>query len=48
MLFYSYVEKFTDYLNLFIGNHLRRFEPSDHFPTVELLYLFLKYTIQQV
>lgn len=44
----TYVDKFTEFLNLFVGNHLRRFEPSEHFPTVELLYLFLKYTMQQI
>lgn len=43
----SYLEKFTEFLNLFVGNHLKRFEPHAHFPTLELLTLLLKYTMVQ-
>lgn len=43
----SYIEKFTEFLTLFVGNHLKRFEPNHHFPTVELFHLLLKYTMVQ-
>lgn len=43
----NYIDKFTEFLNLFVGNHFKRFEPNHHFPTVELLYLLLKYTMVQ-
>lgn len=44
----SYLEKFTEFLSLFVSIHLKRFEPNNHFPTAELLDLLTKYTVLQV
>lgn len=44
----SYVEKFTDFLKLFVGIHLKRFESNPQFPVLEFLALLLKYTFRQV
>uniref|UniRef100_A0A672QHR0 Exportin-6-like n=1 Tax=Sinocyclocheilus grahami TaxID=75366 RepID=A0A672QHR0_SINGR len=43
----SYVEKFTDFLRLFVSVHLRRIESNAQFPLVEFLALLLKYTFNQ-
>uniref|UniRef100_A0A8C3ZGW0 Importin N-terminal domain-containing protein n=1 Tax=Denticeps clupeoides TaxID=299321 RepID=A0A8C3ZGW0_9TELE len=43
----SYVEKFTDFLRLFVSVHLRRIESNDQFPLVEFLALLFKYTFNQ-
>jgi len=46
--FCSYLEKFTDFLRLFVSVHLRRIESSPQFPIVEFLALLFKYTFNQV
>uniref|UniRef100_A0A8C6UF02 Exportin 6 n=1 Tax=Neogobius melanostomus TaxID=47308 RepID=A0A8C6UF02_9GOBI len=43
----SYLEKFTDFLRLFVSVHLRRIESSPQFPIVEFLALLFKYTFNQ-
>ncbi|XP_063286605.1 exportin-6 isoform X1 [Pelobates fuscus] len=43
----SYVEKFTDFLRLFVSVHLRRIECNAQFPVVEFLSLLFKYTFHQ-
>ncbi|XP_023654269.1 exportin-6 [Paramormyrops kingsleyae] len=43
----SYVEKFTDFLRLFVSVHLRRIESNTQFPIVEFLELLFKYTFHQ-
>ncbi|XP_029431964.1 exportin-6 isoform X3 [Rhinatrema bivittatum] len=43
----SYVEKFTDFLRLFVSVHLRRIECNSQFPVVEFLALLFKYTFHQ-
>ncbi|XP_065065498.1 exportin-6-like [Rhopilema esculentum] len=43
----NYLEKFTEFLSLFVSIHLKRFEPNNHFPTAELLSLLVKYTLLQ-
>uniref|UniRef100_A0A3Q3KKR1 Exportin 6 n=1 Tax=Mastacembelus armatus TaxID=205130 RepID=A0A3Q3KKR1_9TELE len=43
----SYLEKFTDFLRLFVSVHLRRIEASPQFPIVEFLALLFKYTFNQ-
>ncbi|XP_041363102.1 exportin-6-like isoform X2 [Gigantopelta aegis] len=43
----SYIEKFTDFLQLFVSIHLRRFESNSQFPVLEFLALFFKYTFRQ-
>ncbi|XP_041473600.1 exportin-6-like [Lytechinus variegatus] len=43
----SYVEKFTEFLGLFVSVHLRRFESNSHFPVLEFLSLLFKYTFKQ-
>uniref|UniRef100_A0A3P8WA05 Exportin 6 n=1 Tax=Cynoglossus semilaevis TaxID=244447 RepID=A0A3P8WA05_CYNSE len=43
----SYLEKFTDFLRLFVSVHLRRIESSHQFPIVEFLALLFKYTFNQ-
>lgn len=48
LFYYSYVEKFTDFLKLFVGIHLKRFESNPQFPVLEFLALLLKYTFRQV
>ncbi|KAG5279727.1 hypothetical protein AALO_G00080950 [Alosa alosa] len=43
----SYLEKFTDFLRLFVSVHLRRIESNAQFPLVEFLGLLFKYTFNQ-
>ncbi|KAG9327929.1 hypothetical protein JZ751_017258, partial [Albula glossodonta] len=43
----SYVEKFTDFLRLFVSIHLRRIESNPQFPVLEFLALLFKYTFHQ-
>ncbi|XP_052781970.1 exportin-6-like isoform X2 [Mya arenaria] len=43
----NYVEKFTDFLRLFVSIHLRRFESNSQFPVIEFLALLFKYTFRQ-
>ncbi|XP_016307012.1 exportin-6-like [Sinocyclocheilus anshuiensis] len=43
----SYMEKFTDFLRLFVSVHLRRIESNAQFPLVEFLALLFKYTFNQ-
>jgi len=43
----NYLEKFTEFLSLFVSIHLKRFEPNTQFPTAELLDLLIKYTSMQ-
>ena len=43
-----FVDKLTDFLRSFVGNHLRRFEGSAQFPVIEFLALVFKYTFLQV
>jgi hypothetical protein len=45
---FSYIEKFTDFLRLFVSVHLRRIESYSQFPVVEFLTLLFKYTFHQV
>ncbi|CAL1529210.1 unnamed protein product [Lymnaea stagnalis] len=42
-----YVDKFTDFLGLFVSVHLRRFEANPQFPVLEFLSLLFKYTFRQ-
>ncbi|KAK3797258.1 hypothetical protein RRG08_030482 [Elysia crispata] len=42
-----YVDKFTDFLQLFVSVHLRRFESNPQFPVLEFLSLLFKYTFRQ-
>lgn len=42
-----YIEKFTEFLRLFVSVHLRRVESNSHFPVIEFMSLLLKYTIKQ-
>ena len=42
-----FVDKLTDFLRSFVGNHLRRFEGSAQFPVIEFLALVFKYTFLQ-
>ncbi|ELK10904.1 Exportin-6 [Pteropus alecto] len=44
----SYIEKFTDFLRLFVSVHLRRIESYSQFPVVEFLTLLFKYTFHQM
>ena len=48
LVFFSYIEKFTDFLRLFVSVHLRRIESYSQFPVVEFLTLLFKYTFHQV
>ncbi|KAG7492044.1 hypothetical protein MATL_G00010330 [Megalops atlanticus] len=43
----SYLEKFTEFLRLFVSIHLRRIESNAQFPVVEFLALLFKYTFHQ-
>ena len=45
---FSYIEKFTEFLRLFVSIHLRRFESNSQFPVLEFLGLLHKYTFKQV
>ncbi|GFN87199.1 exportin-6 [Plakobranchus ocellatus] len=42
-----YVDKFTDFLRLFVSVHLRRFESNPQFPVLNFLSLLFKYTFRQ-
>ena len=44
---FRFVDKLTDFLRSFVGNHLRRFEGSAQFPVIEFLALVYKYTFLQ-
>ncbi len=44
----SYVEKFTEFMRLFVSIHLHRFESNSQFPVLEFLALLFKYTFKQV
>jgi len=48
ILYCSYVDKFTDFLRLFVSIHLRRFESNTQFPVIEFLALLFRYTFRQV
>ncbi|XP_062340396.1 exportin-6 isoform X1 [Osmerus eperlanus] len=43
----SYLERFSDFLRLFVSVHLRRIESNAQFPVVEFLALLFKYTFNQ-
>lgn len=43
----NYVDKFTEFLRLFVSIHLRRFESNAQFPVLEFLALLFKYTFRQ-
>ncbi|KAI8501262.1 Exportin-6 [Branchiostoma belcheri] len=42
-----YIDKFTEFLRLFVSVHLRRFESNSQFPVVDFLALLFKYTFKQ-
>lgn len=42
-----YIEKFTEFLRLFVSVHLRRVESNSYFPVIEFMSLLLKYTTKQ-
>ena len=46
-LYFSYVEKFTEFIHSFVQSHLRRFENSLQFPIHDFLALLYKYTFAQ-
>ncbi|XP_064637974.1 exportin-6-like isoform X2 [Lineus longissimus] len=43
----NYIEKFTEFLRLFVSIHLRRFESNTQFPVLDFLSLLFKYTFKQ-
>ncbi|KAK8722049.1 hypothetical protein OTU49_012451, partial [Cherax quadricarinatus] len=43
----SYLDKFTEFLRLFVSVHLRRFENNSQFPVLEFLALLFRYTFHQ-
>ncbi|XP_066990340.1 exportin-6 isoform X2 [Macrobrachium rosenbergii] len=43
----SYIDKFSEFLRLFVSVHLRRFENNSHFPVLEFLSLLFRYTFHQ-
>ncbi|KAG1658541.1 Exportin-6 [Nymphon striatum] len=43
----NYIEKFTEFLRLFVSSHFNRFEEKSQFPVLEFLALLFKYTFQQ-
>jgi len=45
---YSYVDKLTEFLRLFVSVHLPRFERSPQFPVIEFLAVLFRFTFQQV
>ena len=45
--YFSYVEKFTEFIHSFVQSHLRRFENSLQFPIHDFLALLYKYTFAQ-
>ncbi|XP_059490018.1 exportin-6-A [Neocloeon triangulifer] len=42
-----YLEKFSEFLRVFVTNHLHRFEGNRRFPMSEFLNLLLRFTFQQ-
>ena len=45
---YSYVDKLTEFVRLFVSVHLPRIEHNSQFPVIEFLAVLFKYTFQQV
>lgn len=45
--FFSYMEKITEFLQLFVTNHLKRMESSSKFPINTLLEVLCHHTFQQ-
>ena len=43
-----FVDKFTEFLRLFVSIHLRRFEANSMFPMLDFLSLLFQYTFKQV
>ncbi|XP_067938254.1 exportin-6-like [Watersipora subatra] len=43
----SFLDKFTEFVRLFVNNHLRRFESNPNFPVLEFLSLLFEYTFKQ-
>ncbi|XP_069996041.1 exportin-6 [Penaeus vannamei] len=43
----SYIDKFSEFLRLFVSVHLRRFENNSQFPVLEFLSLLFRYTFHQ-
>ncbi|XP_074647944.1 exportin-6-like [Tubulanus polymorphus] len=43
----GYIDKFTEFLQLFVSIHLRRFESNSQFPVLDFLSLLFKYTFKQ-
>ncbi|XP_065345250.1 exportin-6-A [Cloeon dipterum] len=43
----TYLEKFSEFLRVFVTNHLHRFEGNGRFPMSEFLNLLLRFTFQQ-
>lgn len=43
----SYIDKFTEFLRLFVSVHLRRFENNSQFPVLEFLALLFRYSFHQ-
>ncbi|EEC15411.1 Exportin-6, putative, partial [Ixodes scapularis] len=43
----SYLDKFTEFLRLFVSVHLHRFEENSHCPVLQFLALLFEYTFQQ-
>ena len=43
-----FLDKFTEFVRLFVNHHLRRFEANPHFPVLEFLSLLFEYTFKQV
>ncbi|MPC08061.1 exportin-6-like [Portunus trituberculatus] len=43
----SYIDKFSEFLRLFVSVHLRRFENNSQFPVLEFLALLFRYTFRQ-
>lgn len=43
----SYLDKFTEFLRLFVNVHLHRFEENNHCPVLQFLALLFEYTFQQ-
>jgi len=46
-LFSSYREKFTEFINLFLSQHIRRVEGSRSFPVLDFLEQLFKFTFMQ-
>ncbi|CAL4120451.1 unnamed protein product, partial [Meganyctiphanes norvegica] len=43
----DYIDKFSEFLRLFVSVHLRRFENNSQFPVLEFLSLLYSYTFRQ-